>query len=86
MFLIYWSYDHCTNHIILEMHLFISPLGDIFVLLSVPSRLYSKFHEGCHGNVIVFVFFFQAGYLGGISLVIALRGRYSDGCKRQLIR
>jgi hypothetical protein len=41
MFLIYWSYDHYTNHIILEMHLFISPLGDILVLLSVPGSLYS---------------------------------------------
>jgi hypothetical protein len=39
MFLIYWSYDHYTNHIILEMHLFISPLGDILVLLSVPGQV-----------------------------------------------
>jgi hypothetical protein len=31
MFFIYWSYDHYTNHIILEMHLFISPVGDILV-------------------------------------------------------
>jgi hypothetical protein len=33
MFLIYWSYDHYTNHLILEMHLFISPLGDILVFV-----------------------------------------------------
>jgi hypothetical protein len=38
-----------------------------------------------HGNVVL-VFLFQAGYLGGMSLVIALRGSYSDGCRRKLIR
>jgi hypothetical protein len=40
MFLIYWSYDHYTNHLILEIHLFIFPLGDILVLLFVFGRLY----------------------------------------------
>jgi hypothetical protein len=39
-FFIYWSYDHYTNYLILEMHLFISPLGDILVLFSVSGRLY----------------------------------------------
>jgi hypothetical protein len=45
----------------------------------------AKFYGGCHGNVVVHVFLFQAGYLGGMSLVIALRGSYSDDCRKQLI-
>jgi hypothetical protein len=45
-----------------------------------------KFHGGFHGNVVVLVFLFRAGYLEGMSLVIAMRGRYSDGWRKKLIR
>jgi hypothetical protein len=39
MFFIYWSYDHYTSQLILEMHLFIFPLKYILVLLFVPGCL-----------------------------------------------
>jgi hypothetical protein len=46
----------------------------------VPGRLSCKFHGGYHGDIVVLV------SCSGRSQVIALRGSYNDGCRRQQFR